>query len=498
MITPLPKRRLPRLAEQVAPAPPRTRSEATARSTRLTNDGRAETSPGWSRRSWPEDGAPNVSGGSSRSRASASVTARLMERLLGSAVAVLLFVVRAELPGLERPPPRLVLAIPRDRRPERLPEPVTRRPAELAHRLRLARVAPVVAGPVLHRLDQRLGFPGELEDLPREDDVLDLVAAPDVVDLAVAPFAQHQVDACAVVEDVEPVAYVLAVAIERQWRVIEGVRHEERDDLLRVLVGPEVVGRAGDQRRHPVGVPVGQHEQVPAGLRRRIRIGRSKGIALTGRAALDRSVHLVRADVDDARNLELFHGLQEREHAEDVGAQKLVGLIERTVDVRVVYHDIADASSEVVSVLHAKIIDVAFILMLAVQGLATRIVGRDKVHRIRRTLVAPGVTVGQRIVEIHHAEQKAETGGQLGRVRAEPTRAYSLVLLDVAVTTQVAVQESVLELVGQGVEHLRNLLLVRVCTAQCRDQEVDDSRTERELMRPRAHASGDTATGVRE
>src|SRR5712691_3392024 len=98
-----------------------------------------------------------------------------------------------------------------------------------------------VAGAVLHGLDQGLRFAGELEDLPREDDVLDLVAAPDIVDLAVGPLAQHQVDAGAVVEDVEPVAYVPAVAVERERLVVEGVGHEERDDLLRILVE---IGRA--------------------------------------------------------------------------------------------------------------------------------------------------------------------------------------------------------------------------------------------------------------
>src|SRR5205807_9927459 len=52
-------------------------------------------------------------------------------------------------------------------------EPVTRRPAELVDLLRVDRVAPVVPGPVLHGLDQGLGLAGELEDLAREDDVLE-------------------------------------------------------------------------------------------------------------------------------------------------------------------------------------------------------------------------------------------------------------------------------------------------------------------------------------
>src|SRR5262245_30769311 len=103
-----------------------------------------------------------------------------------SAVTVLLLVVRAEFARLERPPPGLVLAIPPDGQRERVGERVLRRPAELTHLGRLKRVAPVVAGPVLHGTDERLGLAGELQDAAGEIDVLDLGAAADVVDLAVA------------------------------------------------------------------------------------------------------------------------------------------------------------------------------------------------------------------------------------------------------------------------------------------------------------------------
>src|SRR5919198_3481918 len=48
-----------------------------------------------------------------------------------SPLPVLLRVVRAELAGLERPPPRLVLAVPADGGRERVAEPVTGGPAEL-------------------------------------------------------------------------------------------------------------------------------------------------------------------------------------------------------------------------------------------------------------------------------------------------------------------------------------------------------------------------------
>src|SRR3989449_11041696 len=109
---------------------------------------------------------------------------------------------------------RSVLAIPGDGRRERVAEAVARRPAELVDLLRVERVAPVVARPILHGLDQGLGLPQEMEDLARQHDVLHLVAAADVVDLALPALPEHQVDRRAVVQHVEPVADVPAVAVE--------------------------------------------------------------------------------------------------------------------------------------------------------------------------------------------------------------------------------------------------------------------------------------------
>src|SRR5256885_15864523 len=51
------------------------------------------------------------------------------------------------------------------------------------------------------------------------------------------------------------------------------------------------------------------------------------------RAALDGAVHLVRRDVDEARDLEVLDRLQQRVDAEDVGPQELVGLHERPIHV---------------------------------------------------------------------------------------------------------------------------------------------------------------------
>src|SRR5215203_2439348 len=67
---------------------------------------------------------------------------------------VLRVIVLQVLPALDRPPPGFVVLEPLDRRLDRVLEPVLRPPPKLLLNLgRVDRVAPVVAGAVLHVLD---------------------------------------------------------------------------------------------------------------------------------------------------------------------------------------------------------------------------------------------------------------------------------------------------------------------------------------------------------
>src|SRR5690349_18709874 len=66
---------------------------------------------------------------------------------------VLLLVVRRVLAALERAPPRLVFLVPAHRLRQRLLERPGRTPAERVRLGAVERVAPVVAGPILHVAD---------------------------------------------------------------------------------------------------------------------------------------------------------------------------------------------------------------------------------------------------------------------------------------------------------------------------------------------------------
>ena len=114
-----------------------------------------------------------------------------------------------------------------------------------------------------------LGVHGAAQEV-NEVDVLPLVPSADAVGFAVAPLVVDLVDGRGVVLDVEPVARVLAVAINRQRLALYDVVNHQRNQLLRKVVWPIVVGAVRQNHRKPVGLVVGAHKVVAAGLRRTV------------------------------------------------------------------------------------------------------------------------------------------------------------------------------------------------------------------------------------
>src|SRR5919204_175352 len=270
-MTALPARRAPSRWDDGASTRAFTRSPTTAGSMRRTYDGSGDTVFGASRgaagRVTAIAGSTSVISGAATN--SAAATARRRRRVMEapvSTVGVLPLIPGAEFAGLQRAPPGLVLAVPAHGRFERGGERMARGPAELSHLRRIDRIASIVTRTVGDAPDQGLRPAREAQDLVRQHDVFDLVTAADVVDLAVAAAAQHEVDGRAVVEDVEPVAHVAAVAVQRERLIVERIRDEQRHDLFGILVRPEVVRRARDDHRHAVRAPVRQGEQVAGGL----------------------------------------------------------------------------------------------------------------------------------------------------------------------------------------------------------------------------------------
>jgi len=101
-------------------------------------------------------------------------------------------------------------------------------------------------GAVGDALDHLGAAPGDPQQLVRELKVAALVVAADVVCLARFATLEHCEDRLAVVLDVQPVADIRAVAVERHRLPLEESRHEQRDHLFGELVRPEVVRAARD------------------------------------------------------------------------------------------------------------------------------------------------------------------------------------------------------------------------------------------------------------
>ena len=128
------------------------------------------------------------------------------------------------------------------------------------------------------------------------------------------------------VRDVQPVALLAAVAVERQRPILDGVGDEERDELLGKLVRAIRVGAPCDDDIEVVRRVVAQRQQLPGGLGGGVGRPRGDRVALRREARLDRAVDLVGRDLQEARGR---HALAAR------GTQRLAkGSLEQDMDAR--------------------------------------------------------------------------------------------------------------------------------------------------------------------
>ena len=164
-----------------------------------------------------------------------------------------------------------VVQIPAHRVPQAFVKAHRLLPAELV--LELAAVygvAAVVAGPVFDVGDERLELPHGLAGLfsdnfdkpVKEPDVFPLVLAADIVGLSDVSARHDGPHRGVVVYHVEPVANVLAVAVDREGFVFQHVEDHKRDELFWKLIGPVVVRAIRDSDREAIGVAIRLDEKV--------------------------------------------------------------------------------------------------------------------------------------------------------------------------------------------------------------------------------------------
>lgn len=273
---------------------------------------------------------------------------------------------------LGRAPPGLVLDVPVDRLLQALGEVgVGRPPAELALELRAVDgVAAVVAGAVGDPVEVLGVAPHGREDHAQDGDVVLLAISPDEVGLPHAAPGEDVPHRGAVVLGVDPVADVLAAAVELGADAVDDVGDLARDELLHVLVGAVVVGAVGDRGAQAVGAGPGAHEHVGAGLGARVRGARVVRRLLGElRRVVERqvAVDLVGGDVVVADAV-LADGLQQAEGAFHVGAQEGLGVRDGVVVVGLggVVHDGVVARDDPIEQL--RVADVAHDELHAIGG----------------------------------------------------------------------------------------------------------------------------------
>lgn len=219
-----------------------------------------------------------------------------------------------------------------------------RSPTQLGAQLgRIDRVAAVMARTVLHPVERVLVLPHHLEDHAQHGDVVLLAVRADQIRLADPSFRQNRPHAAGMVLGVDPVAHVLAFAVQLRALPVQDVRDLARDELLHVLVGPVVVRAVRDRRADPVRARPGAHQHVARGLGGAVRAGRMirRMLREPGRIIQrEVPVHLVRAHmmVTDAV---LPDRLQQTERALHVGPQERFRIRDGIVVMRLgsVMHD---------------------------------------------------------------------------------------------------------------------------------------------------------------
>ena len=209
-------------------------------------------------------------------------------------------------------------------------------PAQFGPELRgIDRVTAVVARTVLDPVERVFRLSHHLQDHAQHGDVVLLTVRADQVGFADPALGQDGPHAAGVVLGVDPVAHVLALAVQLRTDALENVGDLARDELLHVLVRAVVVGAVGNRGPQTVGAGPRTHQHVAGGLGGRVRAGR---MVRGGLGELRRivqgevAVHLVRAHVVVADAV-FAHGLEQAERALHVRLQERFWIRNRVVVV---------------------------------------------------------------------------------------------------------------------------------------------------------------------
>ena len=237
--------------------------------------------------------------------------------------------------GLGGLPPLAVVRVPVDGGLQTgLEVRVRGRPTQFGPELRgIDRVSTVVARTVLHPVERVLALSHHLQDHAKHGDVVPLAVRADQVGLADPALGQDRPHAAGMVLGVDPVAYVLALAVQLRSLALEDVRDLAGDELLHMLVWAVVVRAVGNCGPQAVRAGPRAHQHVGRGLRARVRAGRMirGGLRELGRIIQSEvAIHLVGAHVVVADPI-LPDRLEQAERALHVRPQERLRIRDRIV-----------------------------------------------------------------------------------------------------------------------------------------------------------------------
>ena len=171
-----------------------------------------------------------------------------------------------------------------------------------------------------------------------------LVVSAYIVCLARHALLVHQAERGDMVVDMQPVANVGALAIDRQRLAVQAIEDDQRNELFGEMVGTVVVGTVRDQRRQAVGVVPGADEMVGSSLRGGVgRMGRVGRLFGEESRFAQRTIHLIRGDVLESeggagvlvqRAPKPKRRLKERGRSADVRADEFAGAVDGAIDMR--------------------------------------------------------------------------------------------------------------------------------------------------------------------
>ena len=237
--------------------------------------------------------------------------------------------------GLGGLPPLAVVRIPVDGGLQAgLEVRVRGRPAQFGPQFRgIDRVTAVMARTVLHPVERVLVLSHHLQDHAKHGDVVFLAVRADQVGLADPAFGQDRPHTAGMVLSVDPVAHVLAPAVQLRPLALEDVRDLAGNELLHMLVRTVIVAAVGNRGPQAVRAGPRAHQHVGRGLRTRVWAGRMVrgGLRELGRIIQSEvAIHLVRAHVVVADAV-LAHGLEQTERAFHVRLQERFRVRDRIV-----------------------------------------------------------------------------------------------------------------------------------------------------------------------